>query len=106
MEKQKLPNSTTVIITGVLSILTCCCYGIVGIILGVVTVILANKDTKLYQENPDLYTGEKNLKTGKILGIIGIVLGVIYLIYTIYLYAVVGSDGIMQMQQDLLKKYQ
>ena len=59
--------------------ITCCCYGILSFILGGIGIYLANKDTKEYNENPDLYSNFNNIKTGKILCIIGIVLGVIYL---------------------------
>ena len=45
MENQKLPNATAVLILGIFSILICCCYGIFSIILGVVALVLANKDT-------------------------------------------------------------
>ena len=71
MEKQKLPNATAVLILGICSILTCCCWGIIGLILGIVAIILAQKDLKLYNENPELYGGYSNLNTGKILAIIG-----------------------------------
>jgi len=42
-------------------------------------IYLANKDTKEYNENPELYSNFNNIRTGKILCIIGIVLGFIYL---------------------------
>jgi len=70
MEKQKLPNATLILVFGILSIITCCCYGIIGLALGVVAIILANKATKIYMENPEEYTGYSNVKTGKILAII------------------------------------
>jgi|SRR5690606_30496156 uncharacterized membrane protein len=85
MEKQKLPNSTAVLVLGIVSILTsCCCTVIIGAIPAIIGLILAKKDTNLYNSNPDLYEGYNNLKTGKILNIIGIVLGIIMMLYTIY----------------------
>jgi len=105
MENQKLPNATTVLILGIFSILICCCYGIFSIILGVVALVLANKDTKLYAENPSVYTNYNNLKIGKILSIIGISLGVIYLIYVIVLFTTLGMEGIEQMQQEMIRRY-
>ena len=104
MENQKLPNATAVLILGIFSILTCCCYGIFSIILGVVALVLANKDTKLYAKNPSVYTNYNNLKIGKILSIIGISLGVIYLIYVIVLFTTLGMEGIEQMQQEIETK--
>lgn len=105
MENQKLPNATAVLILGILSIITCCCYGIFSVILGTIGVVLANKDSKIYAENPTLYTNYNNLKIGKILSIIGIVLGVIYLAYVIILFSTLGMEGIQQMQEEMLRKY-
>lgn len=104
MEKQKLPNANAVLILGILSILTCCCWGIVGLILGIVALILAKKDTKLYEENPELYQGYSNINTGRILAIIGIILSAVYFAFNIYLYAVVGEDGMKDFQQNLMEK--
>ena len=104
MEKQKLPNGNAVLILGILSILTCCCYGIVGLILGIVALVLAKKDLQLYNENPEIYEGYSNLNTGRILAIIGIILSSIYLIFTIYLYFVVGEAGMKDFQQNLMEK--
>jgi hypothetical protein len=104
MKKQKLPNASAVLILGICSIVTCCCYGIIGLILGIVAIILAKKDIQLYNENPEVYDGYSNLNTGKILAIIGIILSSIYLLFTIYIFAVVGEDGMKDFQQNLLEK--
>ncbi|NCO62945.1 MAG: DUF4190 domain-containing protein [Flavobacteriales bacterium] len=106
MEKQKLPNSTLILVFGILSILTCCCYGIIGMILGIIAIVLANKATALYAENPELYSGFSNVKTGKILAIIGVVLGSIYLIATIYFYVTIGFEGIQEMQKQWMEQMQ
>lgn len=90
---QKLPNGTVVIILGIASIITCCCYGIVSIILGGVGLFLAKKDTALYQENPSLYSDYNNIKIGKVLSIIGIVLGVVYLIFMLLMISVIGWEN-------------
>lgn len=68
-------------------------------------ISLANKDAKLYAENPSAYTNYNNLKIGKILSIIGIALGVIYLIYVIVLFSTLGMEGIEQMQQEMIRRY-
>lgn len=98
MEKQKLPNALAVLILGILSILTCCCYGVIGLILGIVALVLAGKDKKLYVENPELYSNYSNLNTGKILAVIGIVLNILTIIYFIWLIATFGLEG-MQDQE-------
>lgn len=91
-QNQKLPNATAVLVLGIVSIITCCCYGIISIILGAVGLYLAKKDTQVYSENPSLYSNYNNIKTGKILCIIGIVLGVLYLIYIICIFAIFGME--------------
>ena len=106
MEKQKLPNATAVLILGIFSIITCCCYGVLGIISGIVALVLAKKDLALYKENPELYSDYGNLNTGKILAIIGIILSAIYLLYTVYLFAFLGAEGIQEMQRQMLDKIQ
>lgn len=104
MEKRNLPNSSAVLTLGILSIVTCCCYGIIGLLLGVIALVLVKKDMRLYQENPELYSNYKNLNLGRILSIIGMVLSSIYLIFNIYLYIFVGEQGIKDIQDNLMEK--
>ena len=105
MEQQKLPNSTLILVFGIVSIVTCCCYGIIGLIFGIIAIVLAKKATVVYLENPEQYTGYSNVKTGKILAIIGIILNLLYLIYMIWLFATIGMSGVMNMRQDLMDQY-
>ncbi|MCW1148609.1 CCC motif membrane protein [Flavobacterium lacisediminis] len=102
MENQKLPNTTAVLILGIFSILTCCCYGFISIILGIVGLVLAKKDTVLYNQNPDLYSNYNNLKIGKVLSVIGVVLGTIYLILMIWMIVTFGYDTLQD--PELLKE--
>ncbi len=104
MEKRTLPNATAVLVLGILSILTCCCYGIIGLILGIVALVLAKKDMKLYLESPELYSNYNNLNIGRILAIIGISLSAVYLIVTVYFYATVGEAGMQEMIENLRVK--
>lgn len=91
-----LPNGTSVLVLGILSILGCCCYGIVGLVLGIIALVLANKDTQLYNTNPAVYSLKswKNLRAGKICAIIGLVLSVLSVIYFIFIITVVGVDAL------------
>ena len=105
MEKQKLPNATAVLVLGILSIVTCCCYGIFGLALGIIALVLAKKDMAVYKENPELYSNFSNLNTGRILAIIGIVLSAIYIVYMIVMISTVGMDGLQQIQDEMMRKY-
>ena len=86
MNKKQLPNATTVMVLGIISIVSSFCYGFVGIICGIIAIVLAKKDLKLYRENPEEYDGFNNLNTGRICGIIGLCIGsVIFILAIIYL---------------------
>lgn len=99
MEKQQLPQATTSLILGILSIVTCICYGIIGLPLGIVAYILGRKALRNYSENPEAYRLEGNAAAGKILGAIGIVINVIYLILVIYVLSLIGWDALQDPEQ-------
>lgn len=106
MEKPTLPNSTLILIFGILSIVTCCCYGILGLIFGIVALVLAKQAKQTYLAEPELYTGYNNVKTGRILAIIGIILSALYLIINIVLIAIYGWDGLQEMSEEWMRAYQ
>ncbi len=88
-----LPNATAVLVLGILSIVFCWCYGVIGVILGIIALVLAGKDLKLYNESPELYTVSSlsNLKAGKVTAIIGLVLSGLFLLYVIAFFVLYGS---------------
>lgn len=94
MEKYTLPNSTAALVLGILSVVTCCCYGVIGLPLGIVALVLGNKAMKTYNEQPENYKGEGNAKAGKVLGIIGIVLNLIFIGYVIWVISLLGWDAL------------
>lgn len=102
MENQKLPNATAVLILGILSILTCCCYGIIGLILGIIGLVISKKDLLLYRENPTGYTNYSNLNIGRILCIIGIALSILTIIYFVWIIMTFGLDTLQD--QELLQQ--
>lgn len=79
-QNQTLPNSTASLVLGILSIVVCG----PGLIMGIIGIILANKDIALYKSNPGYYSESSynNLKAGRICSIIGILLsGALILFY-------------------------
>ncbi len=98
LTNQKLPNATAVLVLGILSIVTCCCYGVVGLILGIIALVLAKKDKALYDANPQAYSNYNNINIGRILAIIGIVLSILYLLMTIWMFATFGLEGMQDPQ--------
>lgn len=102
----KLPNTTISMVLGIVSIL-CCCTGIIGIVCGTIGLVLANKDLKLYQANPQQYSGVQNTNTARILNIIGLVISVLNLIYSIYAIMQIGGwDAYMEQIQETVRMAQ
>jgi multisubunit Na+/H+ antiporter MnhG subunit len=86
MYKEKLPHSQTALILGITSIFTaCCCWGIIGIIIGIIGLFNANKAIAIHHEFPDQYDGINNAQTGKTTSIIGIIIGVLSILFIIYI---------------------
>lgn len=84
-DKMVLPNATPVLVLGIISIIGCFCYGIVGIICGIIALVLAKKDLTRYRQAPEQYTrgSYDNLNAGKVCAIIGLCLSVLFLAYVI-----------------------
>lgn len=98
-EQQMVPKSIAVLILGITALI----FGlwgiffvtaIIGLILGIITLILSGSGGRAIAANPDLYTGgSKGMrKTGKILGLIGLILSGIFIIVWIILLAAGGGD--------------
>lgn len=83
--QMQLPNSTAVLVLGIISIALCWCYGIVALTCGIIGIVLGNKAMALYKSNPSAYTlsSYNNTKGGRICAIIGVCLGSLYLIFVI-----------------------
>jgi hypothetical protein len=99
--QQALPNSTGVLVLGIVSIATCWCWGIIGLAAGIIALVLASKSKKLYDESPDSYTESsyKNMNAGRICAIIGTILSALYLIFIIVYFVILGAavGGIFSM---------
>lgn len=92
-QQQPVPNAIAALVLGILSIVFCWCYGLIGLILGIIAVVLAGKGRKLYEANPGLYTvgSFNNLKAGRICGIIGICLSSVYVVFIIVYVLIIGA---------------
>jgi len=86
-----LPESTAVLVLGILSIVGAFCYGIIGLILGIIAVAMAIKPERLYKAEPGRYTASSynNMRAGKICGIVGICLSAILLL--VFVIAIVDA---------------
>ncbi|MBL0184010.1 MAG: DUF4190 domain-containing protein [Chitinophagaceae bacterium] len=88
-----LPNATAALVLGIISIVGAFCYGVVGIICGIIGLVLANKDRKLYQATPELYSSSSysSSNAGRICSIIGLVLGGIFFLIMIIYFILFGA---------------
>jgi len=79
-QQSNLPNATACLVLGILCIV-CSCFGI-GLICGIISLVLAAKDIKLYQATPELYTPSSysSLNAGRICSIIGLIFGGLFLL--------------------------
>jgi len=107
MEKKELPNSTLILIFGILSIIGCCCYGLPGAVFGIIVLVMAKRAKEIYSANPELYTGYQNVKAGRILAVIGLVLlGLSIIMGIIAIISLGGIDEVRQMQEEILREYE
>lgn len=92
-QRESLPNATAVLVLGIVSIVGCFCYGIVGITCGIIALVLGKKDKARYAVNPGRYTpaSYNNLKAGRVCAIVGLSLSAIYLVIIIFYIAIVGT---------------
>jgi len=90
--KIELPNATIILVLGILSIIGCCCYGVVGIICGIIAIVMAKSATALYVSDPGKYTESsyKNMNAGKTCAWIGLILSILSLISSIVMMLIYG----------------
>lgn len=90
--QRPLPNATAVLVLGIIAIVGCFCDGIPGLVCGIIALVLAGKDLKLYNADPTLYTPSSvsNLKNGRICAIVGVSLSAVCVIILIIYVLTVG----------------
>lgn len=93
----QLPNATATLVLGILSIVSCFCYGFLGVILGIIGLAISANSVRMYKESPDLYEGYGNLKSGRIMCIIGLILSsivvIVWLVYVVFLGYALSYDS-------------
>jgi len=104
MEKQQAPNSTLVLVMGILSIIGCCCYAVPGIIFGTIAIIVGNNSMKVCNEAPENYSDIGNIKAGRIMGIIGVILSVLLIVYMVWVFNKLGLSLEELQNEELLRE--
>lgn len=87
-----LPNSNTILVLGILSLLFCWwhIFSIVGIVLSIVTLTLARKELFLFYARPSDFTvgSLNNVKAGRVCAIIGLIISI--LVFVAALLMIIG----------------
>jgi|SRR5690554_1998093 len=103
-QPEKLPKSTGILVLGILSIVfSLCCVGFLGVIFAIIALVMASSATAMYNAEPERYTGYSNVKTGKVLAIIGLIISIITILITVYFFSTIGYEGILEMQEEMLR---
>lgn len=91
--KKDLPNSTVVLVLGILSLVFCWYYGFVGLVLGIIGLALSRESQKLYEAQPEAYTESsfKNLKGGRLCAIIGVCISVVIFLFALVWIIIFGA---------------
>ena len=102
-----LPNATAVLVLGIVSIVTCFCWGIIGLTCAIIALVLAKKDMALYNATPGAYTpgSYSNVKSGRVCAIIGLCLSALYVVYVLFLIITIGT-AFLSNPQDIFRQYQ
>jgi M penetrans paralogue family 26 len=89
--QQPLQNATAVLVLGILSIVIC----FIGFVLGIIALVLASKDMRLYNASPEVYTeaSYNNLKAGRICSIIGVIIWSLIILFYVIIVAFALSFG-------------
>lgn len=91
-QKPVLPNAVSTLVLGICSILFTFLF--VGLILGIIGLGISGAGSRIYRDNPTVWTGYSMLTAGKTLCIIGIVLGAIYTLAFLGLLTFFGTVGL------------
>ncbi|MEI6887882.1 MAG: CCC motif membrane protein [Bacteroidales bacterium] len=94
--QQNLPNSTTILVLGILSIVFCWWHlvSFIGIVLGISTLVLSKKEIAVYQAAPQKFTisSLNNVKTGRTCAIIGLIISVVvFFLVTLFLIGLLAT---------------
>ncbi|AGC75495.1 hypothetical protein LX97_00191 [Nonlabens dokdonensis] len=94
---QKL-NTTLVYILSVVGLLCCCVYGL-GTVAAIIAIVVASKELKKYEANPDQFVNGKAMKSAKTVAIVSLIISIIGL--AIFIYIALNQCEFMQSWYDM-----
>lgn len=101
---KNIPNAVGVLVLGIVSIPTCFCYGIIGLVCAIISLVLHSNAMKAVDASPESYdmSNMGMMKAGKVCAIIGLCLSMLLLLFIIVVLIMGGSAN----YQELLEQYQ
>ena len=92
-----LPNSNTIMVLGILSLVFCWWHilSIIGIVMSIVTLSLAKKELSLFYMQPNNFTlsSLNNVKAGRVCAIIGLIISI--LVFVVALLMIIGFFALL-----------
>lgn len=103
---QKLPNATLALVLAIIAYVACCfSYGLGGIVLSIIALVLANKDRKTYLLQPENYDNYGQVKTARILAIVALALSVLIILLSLGALLFFGSiEGIENWAEEIQRQ--
>jgi hypothetical protein len=91
--QEDVPNATAVLVLGIISLASFWCYGIVGIVLGIIGLAISSSSHKAIKLEPQRYTQSsiKNLNAGRIMSIIGLSVGGLFILIIVLYFLIIGA---------------
>ena len=88
----ELPNSTAVLVLGILSLVFMCMYG-GGLILGIIALVISSRAKKKYFSHLGKYSlsSYKNMRAGRPCAIIGVSLSAVFALFIVLYFVFVGA---------------
>jgi M penetrans paralogue family 26 len=99
-QRPQLPNATATLVLGICSIVGCFCYGVVGIICGVIALVISREGVQMHKADPGAYAGWQNMNAGRICAFIGIGLSLLYLILVVFIGTQMPWQEIMEQARE------
>ena len=91
----QLPNSTAVLVLGILSLIFICPYiSLIGIVLGTIALVLSGRDQSLYSHDPSKYalSSYNNMKAGRVCAIIGLSIATLtFIISVLFIIGIIAT---------------
>ena len=88
-DPQNLPNANMILVLGILSVFLCWWHivSLAGIIIGIVALVKAGRESSLYYSDPSRYTisSLNSVKTGRTCAIIGLSISIVVFVFVILL---------------------